>query len=73
MFEEQCLGGEFNAPISTSFSANFGTNQSACGVGLSGSGTIGEITAAGEIVILIGKEDFTYEVESFQLYEGATF
>ncbi|MCP4232257.1 MAG: hypothetical protein GY770_01550 [Aestuariibacter sp.] len=67
------LVSELNAPISTSFNANFGTNQSACGVGLSGSGTIGEVTAAGEIVFLVGKEDFTYEVESFQLYEGATF
>jgi hypothetical protein len=71
--QEGCVGGGIEAPISTSLSASFDYNKSACNQGISGTGTIDPIIAQGSIFALLGESRYTYNFGSIQLYKGATF
>ena len=70
---EQCLRAGIEAPISTSLSASFDYNKSACNQGVSGSGTIGAIKATGSIFAELGIFKYHYPFEEIELYKGAKF
>ena len=67
------MGGRIEAPISTSLSASFDYNKSACNQEISGTGTIGPIKAKGTFFIELFIFEYDYSFGSIELYKGGSF